>query len=112
MIVRLYLPDDCANFECLYEHCIDRIGKRFGGCTVTTGLGLWHNPNTGECVRESVHIFDVYVESDKEYACAWFDHLANYVRQEGKQHSVFYIVFRVVSGRMVGPETIIGGKQA
>ncbi len=112
MLVRFYLPDDCTNFECLYEHCIDRIGERFGGCTVTTGLGLWYNPNTGERVREAVHMLEVYCTLDRDDTGLWFDRLADYVRREGKQDSVLYVVFGAVTGRMVGAETIIGGERA
>lgn len=107
MMVRFYLPDEAENFSYLLEYCTTAFEDAYGGCTITTGSGAWLNPNTGERVREAVHIFDVFVPAPEPNAYAWFDRLADYVRREGKQHSVFYVPFYSVGSRTIGPETII-----
>jgi len=109
MLVRFYLPDAATDFERVYEHCLDAIENRFGGCTVSTGIGVWEQPYTGKRFREPVHIIDVDCPSDgwiDDIQC-WFDRLANYVRREGEQDSVLYITFFAAKGRMIGPKTII-----
>ncbi len=107
MLVRFYLPDDAKDFQRLHDYCMTAFEDRYGGCTVSRGCGTWKNPNTGERVREAVHMFDVFVKPNPDHRLAWFDHLADYVRQEGEQDSVFYLLFHVVTGRTIGPDTII-----
>lgn len=130
MFVQFTIPRGTVELGRIIDTCVARCVERWGGCTVTDGLGYWNGyfqsetdpDNTlvpGFVEVEPVAILNIECEPQggrwsgrygpnwTEIVRGWFDNLAAYVRERGKQHTVYYRMFDGGEARFVGPNTIV-----
>lgn len=111
MFVQFYIPRGTVELGRVIDTCVSRCIERWGGCTVTDGIGYWRESDSVITHAEPVAILNVSYRDGIRIADAktlriWFDELAMYVRDKANQHTVFYQIFLDSIGRFVGPDTI------
>ena len=124
MFVQFTIPRGTVELGQVIDVCVARCVEKWGGCTVTDGIGYWQKPESLSAVPcvEPVAILGVECEpwygrltshaGRESHLCVvreWFDNLAVYVRVKGDQHTVYYRMFEGGEARFVGPNTIVGG---
>jgi hypothetical protein len=117
MFVQFTIPRGTVELGQLIDACVARCVERWGGCTVTNGIGYWKNPDHdkltfGLVETEPVAILGVECSGEchgrrpQAIVREWFDNLAVYVRVKGDQHTVYYRMFDGGEARFVGPGTV------
>ena len=85
--VRLIVPTNNGNE---LVPIIGRIVGRFGGTTVTKGNGCWASKQANGCVtRDAITVLDTSVPMWSPTIRQWWVDLAEVVREEWGQESVF-----------------------
>ena len=91
MINRIIIPTQDSTGQVLADNNLNLylkvISETFGGCTVIKGLGTWVNESNGLLITEETHIVEV---DTKESASEFFIRLAERIKAELKQDSVYY----------------------
>lgn len=129
MLVQFTIPRGTVELGRVIDTCIARCVERWGGCTVTDGIGYWNPTADGHgfvsavTVVEPVAVLGVECETDtafprasarskQQFVREWFDNLAVFVRVKGDQHTVYYRMFDGGEARLVGPDTILAGSES
>jgi len=90
--VTFYIPSESngqsINNSAVLHMIAKRLSKRFGGCTVTDGIGYWVN-GSGELVCEPVKLVYCYGDFSNGLSNLFFL-LATYIKQSLRQESVAY----------------------
>ncbi len=87
--VRIIIPSDN---EVAISPIIGRIIGRWGGCTVTSAYGWW-SPDKGEPpVRDKLSVVDTSIGEWNGVIRHWWMDLADVIRREWKQTTVFLSV--------------------
>lgn len=115
MFVQFYIPRGSVKLGQVIDACIAQCVERWGGCTMSEGIGYWRPPNSVLTQAEPVAILNVSCQDGSpDGICPptktvrrWFDTLATYVRVKADQHTVHYQMFRDAAPRFVGPSTIL-----
>lgn len=103
--VRIILPD----FEDAMAPIIGRIVGRWGGCTLSDGVGFWSDKN-GRIVRDRITIVECNIGPWDSESREWWTDLSDSVRKQWSQDAVFLSVHKS-EGLIIGPEIVeaIGG---
>ncbi len=97
--VRLIVPTD--NEQSIVS-IVGRIVGHWGGCTVTTGYGWWQGKDG--YVKDKVSIIECSIGVWDGPTRTWWHDLADAVRVEWDQESVFLSVAAGISFFVTGPD--------
>jgi len=90
--VVFYIPSESngqsINNTRVLHYVTKKLADRFGGCTVTDGVGYWEN-GQGELISESVKLVYAFGNFQKGID-SLFLLLANWIKEQLRQESVAY----------------------
>ena len=88
LLVILFIPtkdkegNDLADSEMWLHSAIRILSEQFGGATVMAPAeGAWYNSESGEVIRETVHLVNSYGKPDAELNC--FKQIADFLHRIG-----------------------------
>ena len=91
LLATVTIPRGSIALGKVIDNAVGRCVARWGGCTVTDGIGYWRGLGTGVTDVEPVAQLAVECYATSEWEIAgWFDRLADDIRIDADQHAVYW----------------------